>query len=78
VRRYVSGGYGPLYQAAYMLGGLQLRALHRELVGGKKMTEREFHDGVLRQNAIPVRMIAAALRGESVPRNGASPWKFAE
>ena len=28
----VDGSYGPLYQAAYMLGGLQIRALREELV----------------------------------------------
>jgi uncharacterized protein (DUF885 family) len=32
VRRYIGGDYGPLYQAAYMLGGLQIRALYKELV----------------------------------------------
>ena len=32
VRRSFQGGYGPLYQAAYLLGGLQLRGLRRELV----------------------------------------------
>jgi uncharacterized protein (DUF885 family) len=32
VRRSFNGGYGPLYQCAYMLGALQFRALHRELV----------------------------------------------
>ncbi|MCE9634197.1 MAG: DUF885 domain-containing protein [Planctomycetes bacterium] len=78
VRRYVSGGYGPLYQAAYMLGGLQLRALQKELVGGGKMTERDFHDAVLRENSIPVRMIAASLRGEELTRAGPTPWRFAD
>jgi uncharacterized protein (DUF885 family) len=28
VRRSFNGTYSPLYQAAYMLGGLQFRALH--------------------------------------------------
>src|SRR5437763_9032083 len=32
VRRSLNGSYPPLYQCAYMLGGLQLRALHKELV----------------------------------------------
>jgi hypothetical protein len=32
VRRSFNGSYSPLYQAGYMLGGLQLRALHHELV----------------------------------------------
>ena len=44
VRRSFTGSYGPLYQAAYLLGGLQLRALHRELVESGKMTDRAFHD----------------------------------
>ncbi len=33
VRRYVAGNYGPLYQCAYMLGGLQLRELAHQLTG---------------------------------------------
>ena len=33
VRRSFNGSYPPLYQLAYMMGGLQFRALHRELVG---------------------------------------------
>src|SRR5262249_50153731 len=43
VRRSFAGGYAPLYQAAYMIGGLQFRELHRELVGSGRMTERQFH-----------------------------------
>ncbi len=42
VRRSFDGNYGALYQAAYMLGGLQLRALHRELVGTKRSLTREY------------------------------------
>ncbi len=42
VRRSFTTSYGPLYQAAYLLGGLQLRALHRELVESGKMTDRQF------------------------------------
>lgn len=80
VRRYVGGGYGPLYQMAYMLGGLQLRALQRELVGPGpgKLTERAFHDAVLRENSVPVRMIRAALLREPVPAAGLPPWRFAD
>lgn len=32
VRRSFSGDYGPLYQVAYMMGGLQFYAMHHELV----------------------------------------------
>ncbi len=76
VRRSVSGVYGPLYQAAYMLGGLQLRALHRELVEAGRMTNREFHDAVLMQNSIPIEMVRAALTGEPVRRDHEPAWRF--
>jgi uncharacterized protein (DUF885 family) len=46
VRRSFNGTYSPLYQVAYMIGGLQFRALHREMVRSKKMSNRDFHDAV--------------------------------
>ncbi len=76
VRRSVSGGYGPLYQAAYMLGGLQFRALHDELVGSGR-SERQFHDAVLRENAMPVAALRAALRPE-LPGKTLAEWRFAD
>ena len=68
VRRSVNGSYGPLYQAAYMLGGLQIRALRKELVDSGKMTNRAFHDEILKQNAIPIEMIRASLTQQSLAR----------
>ena len=76
VRRSFAGNYGPLYQAAYMLGGLQLRGLHKELVESGKMTNRNFHDAVLRENAIPVELIRASLTKQKLTRDFASSWKF--
>ena len=76
VRRSVAGGYGPLYQAAYLLGGLQLRSLQKELVASGKMTEREFHDAVLRENAIPIELIRAALDHRPLTRDFAPSWRF--
>jgi dipeptidyl-peptidase-4 len=76
VRRSVAGDYGPLYQASYLLGGLQLRALHRELVGSGKMKDREFHDAVLRENAIPIEMIRASLLKEPLTRESSARWRF--
>lgn len=76
VRRSVSGGYGPLYQVAYMIGGLQFRALHKELVGSGKMTDRDFHDAVLREHNIPIEMIRAMLKKEPPPRNFTTSWRF--
>ncbi len=78
VRRYVGSGYGPLYQCAYMIGGLQLRALHKELVGSGQMTNREFHDAVLRENSIPIEMIRASLTKQELAPDHVSSWKFLE
>ena len=63
VRRSVSGDYPPLYQCAYMLGGLQMRALHAELCRGPhpRMSDCAFHDAVLLEGAIPIELMRAAL-----------------
>ncbi len=78
VRRYIGGDYPPLYQAAYLLGGMQLRALQRELVGSGRMTERAFHDAVLRENAIPIELIRASLSGVRIDPAAPPSWKFLE
>ncbi len=76
VRRSVAGDYGPLYQAAYMLGGLQIRGLRKELVETGKMTDRDFHDAILRENAIPIEFIRASLGGQALTKDFASQWRF--
>lgn len=78
VRRSFNGSYSPLYQAGYMLGGLQLRALHKELVDSKKMTEREFHDAVLQGGPMPITMVRARLAKTPLTRSGSAPWRFAD
>jgi uncharacterized protein (DUF885 family) len=76
VRRSFAGAYGPLYQAAYMLGGLQIRSLHDEVVRAGKMTERQFHDAILRENAIPIEMIRASLTKVPLTPDYAPSWRF--
>ncbi len=78
VRRSLDGTYAPLYQIAYMVGGLQLRALHRELVGSGRMTNRQFHDAVLRENRIPIEMIRASLTRQRLARDFKPGWRFYE
>jgi uncharacterized protein (DUF885 family) len=78
VRRYIGDDYGPLYQAAYMLGGLQIRALYKERVASGAMTPRAFHDAVLRENAIPIEMIRASLAQQELKRDFSSQWRFAD
>ncbi len=76
VRRSIMGGYGPLYQAGYMLGGLQLRSLQRELVQSGKMTNREFHDAVLRENYIPFELLRAKMLGMPLTAKMLPSWRF--
>ena len=76
VRRSFNGSYSPLYQAAYMLGGLQIRALQEQLVGGGQMTEREFHDTILQGGRMPIEMVRARLLGEAPPRDFRAAWRF--
>jgi uncharacterized protein (DUF885 family) len=78
VRRSVNGSYSPLYQAAYLIGGLQLRSLHTELVGSGKMNEREFNDAVLRENSIPIEMVRASLKKAELGREWKAGWKWGE
>jgi uncharacterized protein (DUF885 family) len=77
VRRSFTGDYGPLYQAAYLLGGRQFYALHKELVDSGKMTNRQFHDAILKENYIPVEMMRADLTNQPLTRDYKSNWKFA-
>jgi uncharacterized protein (DUF885 family) len=77
-RSFEDDSYGPLYQIAYMLGGLQIRALHRDLVESGKMTNRSFHDAILQENAIPIEMIRASLTGAQLTRDFKSNWRFYE
>jgi len=76
VRRSFTTFYGPLYQAAYLLGGLQLRALHREVVETGKMTDREFHDAILKENGIPIEMVRALVTGRKLTPSYKPDWKF--
>jgi uncharacterized protein (DUF885 family) len=78
VRRSFTGGYGPLYQIAYMIGGLQFRALHKELVDSGKMTDKAFHDRILQEYAMPVEMVRALLTNQPLTANFSTKWRFAD
>ena len=76
VRRSFQGDYSPLYQVAYMLGGLQLNALRHELVDSGKMTFPAFHEAVMKENLIPVELIRATLTNQSLTKDFSTQWKF--
>jgi uncharacterized protein (DUF885 family) len=76
VRRSFLGTYPPLYQLAYMMGGLQFRSLHNELVGSGKMTNKAFHDGILKGGAMPVEMVRAMLTNAPLTRDYETQWLY--
>ena len=76
VRRSFNGDYSPLYQAGYMLGGLQFYSLRHELVVKGKMSEKQFHDQVLRENEMPIETLRALIEDTPVTADFKSSWRF--
>ena len=86
VRRSVGPNYSPLYQAAYMLGGIQIRELRSELVESDRlesgpanpgqMTPKQFHDAFLKENHMTIAMLRAILTGETITPEFQADWKF--
>ena len=76
VRRFIAGGYSPLYQAGYMIGGLQLNALRKEIVGTGKMSEKQFNDTVLTYNSMPIELIRAGMLNLPLTRETKPAWRF--
>jgi len=76
VRRSFTGGYGPLYQIAYMMGALQFYALKNELVESGKMPLKTFHDVILRENNMPVEMVRAILNNQDLKKDFQTSWRF--
>jgi uncharacterized protein (DUF885 family) len=76
VRRSFDGSVGPLYQSAYLMGALQIRALRKELVDGRKMTERQFHDAFLHEGPMPIELMRADLTNQKLTRDYTTNWKF--
>jgi uncharacterized protein (DUF885 family) len=78
VRRFIGGDYSPLYQCGYMIGALQLRALYKELVESGKMTAKQFNDGVLACNSVPIEAVRAELAGTEMRPGWKPAWRFGE
>lgn len=76
VRRSLSGEYSPLYQAGYMLGALQIRALRNEVVGQGIMTEKLFHDTFLKENRMPNEIMRALMLGKRLSPDYEPSWRF--
>jgi uncharacterized protein (DUF885 family) len=76
VRRSFGGQYGPLYQMAYLVGGLQIRGMKREIVDSGMRTEKDFHDEIMRQGSMPVAFLRLAVSKQPLTRDMVVDWKF--
>ncbi|TWV99215.1 DUF885 domain-containing protein [Chitinophaga pinensis] len=76
VRRSFKGDYSPLYQVAYMIGGLQFMALKKELVDSGKMTYQQYHDAVMKENSLPVEMVRVILTNQQIGKDFKTNWRF--
>jgi hypothetical protein len=68
----------PLYQAAYMTGALQLRALYKELVDSGRMSATDFHDAILLGGPMPIELVRARLTRQPLTKDFRSQWRFYE
>ena len=73
VRRSFQGGYPPLYQAAYLIGGLQVHSLYHEAISNGRMTPRAFHDAFLQGGPMPIALVRARLLDLPLPASGPAP-----
>lgn len=76
VRRSFEGNYGPLYQIAYMIGALEIYSMRAEMVDSGKMGEKEFHDLIMSQNAMPIEILRAKVSGNPLDKNHKASWRF--
>jgi uncharacterized protein (DUF885 family) len=76
VRRSLEGTYSPLYQAGYMLGALQMRKLRELVVDPGLLSEKAYHDAILRMGMVPVEMAKALLLGDELTPDYTAKWKF--
>jgi hypothetical protein len=67
----------PLYQAAYLLGGLQLRGMRHDLVDSKLMTNKQFHDEIMRQGNMPIAYLRLAVGKMKLTADMDVNYKFA-
>lgn len=75
VRRSFTTRYPPLYQLAYMMGGLQFYALRNEMLE-KGWTEKQFHDRVMHEGRMPIELLRALLQEKPLSRDYKTQWKF--
>jgi hypothetical protein len=76
VRRSFNGSYPPLYQLAYMTGGMQLYALKKELVDTKKMTLKQYNDAIYSEGSMPIELLRVILTNQPITKDFKTNWRF--
>ncbi|KAJ6786189.1 hypothetical protein PWT90_00751 [Aphanocladium album] len=76
VRRSFSGDWPPLYQAGYLLGALQFDNMRNEVLGKGRMSEKQFHDSIMRGGIMSVEMIRAVLLDLPLSADYKPQWRF--
>jgi len=66
----------PLYQIAYLLGGIQMMHMKNELVDSGQLNYRDFHDRIIKLNAMPMEMIRAILTDQPLAKEFRTNWRF--
>ena len=59
-----------------MTGAFQFYALKHELVDSGKMSFKEYHDAVLKENNIPIELLRAILTKQKLKRDYTTNWFF--
>jgi len=75
VRRSVGNRYPPLYQLAYQIGGMQVRALFRDAIS-RGWTPKAFHDRFLYENEMPIAALRALILGLPLQDAQLKGWRF--
>jgi len=60
----------------YMIGGLQIMALRKEMVDNGRMTVKQFHDAFLQQNSMPIEMLRNILTNQPLKEAYETNWRF--
>jgi hypothetical protein len=59
-----------------MIGAIQFYELKKVLVDSGKMTYKQFHDAIMRENSLPVELVRATLTNLPLTRNYYTQWRF--
>ena len=50
--------------------------MKKELVDSKKMTYKQYHDAIFRENAMPIEMLRAILTNQNLEKDFKTSWRF--